>query len=295
MKDYHNHYLITDILLISDVFENFRKISLGTYGLDPIHYYSLPGLSWDAMLKYTGVELELIPDPDMHLMVEKSMRGSISNICHRHATSNHPSMDTYNENEEPRTLTYQDANSLYSWVMSQMLPLKGFKWTSSEIDILNLPGDSELGYIPEVDLEYPKELHDKHNPYPLAPGHVQVNDDMLSTFQRNHSPSIRGSVRKLVPNLHGKEKYIVHYRNLQLYVSLGMKIKKIHQVMQFEQSCWMKPYIDLNTEKRKEATMRGDKAGKDLCKLFSNAVFGKTMENLRKRINFEIVTSRRLH
>ena len=82
MKDYHNHYLITDILLLADVFENFWKMSLGTYGLDPIHYYSLPGLSWDAMLKYAGVEKELITDPDMHLMVEESMRGGISNICH---------------------------------------------------------------------------------------------------------------------------------------------------------------------------------------------------------------------
>ena len=157
MNDYRNHYLITDILLLADVFENIRKMSL-----DPIHYYSFPGLSCDAMLKYTGVELELTTDPDMHLMVEESMRGGISNIWHRHATSNHPSMDTYNENEEPRTLSYQDANSLYSWAMSQMLPLKGFKWTSSEIDILNVPEDSELGYILEVDLEYPKELHDKH-------------------------------------------------------------------------------------------------------------------------------------
>ena len=117
MKDYHNHHLITDILLLADEFENFRKMSLERYGLDPIHYYSLPGLSWGAMLKYTGVELEL----------GKSMRGSISNIYHRHATSNHPSMDTYNENEEPSMLTYQDANSLYSREMSQMLPLKGFK------------------------------------------------------------------------------------------------------------------------------------------------------------------------
>ena len=145
-----------------------------------------------------------------------------------------------------------------------------------------------------MDLEYLKELHDKHNLYPLVPEHVQVNDDMLSPFQRKYFPSIRGSVRKLVPNLHSKEKYVVHYRNLQLYVSLGMKIKKIHRVMQFEQSCWMKPYIDLNTEKRKEATMRGDKGDKDLFKLFNNAVFGKTMENPRKRINFEVVTSRKV-
>ena len=109
----------------------------------------------DAMLKYTGVELELITDPDMHQMVEKSMRGNISNICHRYATSSHPNMDTYNKNEEPRPLTYQDANSLYSWAMSQMLPLRGFKWVSrDEVDILNVPVDSKLGYILEVDLEY---------------------------------------------------------------------------------------------------------------------------------------------
>ena len=145
-----------------------------------------------------------------------------------------------------------------------------------------------------MDLEYPKEVHDKHNLYPLAPEHVQVTDDMLSPFQREHFPSICVPVRKLVPNLHNKKKYVVHYRNLQLYVSLRMKIKKIHRVMQFEQSCWMKPYIDLNTEKRKEATGRKEKAGKDPFKLFNNAVFGKAMENLQRRINFQVVTSRKV-
>ena len=131
-------------------------------------------------------------------------------------------MDRYNENEEPRT--YQDANSLYSWAISQMLPLGGFKLAPAPdgIDILNVPEDSKLGYIPEVNLEYPKELRDKHNLYPLAPEHVQVTDDMLSPFQREHFPSIRSSVRKLVPNLRNKKNYVVHY--LQLYVSLGMKI-----------------------------------------------------------------------
>ena len=171
----------------------------------------------------------------MHQMVETSLRGSISNISHRYATSNHPSMDAYNENEVPRSLTYQHANSLYSWAMSQMLPLRGFKWVSSEIDILNVP--AKLGYILEVDLEYPKELHGKHNLYPLAPEHVQVTGDMLSPFQQEHFPPIRGSIRKLVPNLHNKEEYVAHYRNLQLYVNLGLKIKKVHRVMQFEQSC----------------------------------------------------------
>ena len=88
--------------------------------------------------------------------------------------------------------------------MSQMLPLRGFKWVSNEIDILNVLGYI-LGYILEVDLEYPKELHDKHHLFPLAPEHIQVTDDMLSSFQREHFPSIRGSIRKLVPNLHNKK------------------------------------------------------------------------------------------
>ena len=135
-------------------------------------------------------------------------------------------MDKYDDNAELRTLTYQDANSLYSWAMSQMFPLRGFKGAPNEIDILNVPEDSKLGYILEVDLEYPKELHDKHHFYPLEPEHVQVTYDMLSPVQREHFPSIRGSVRKLVPNRHNKKKYVVHFRNLQLYVSLGMKIKK---------------------------------------------------------------------
>ena len=145
-----------------------------------------------------------------------------------------------------------------------------------------------------MDLKYPEELHDIHNLYPLAPEHVQVTDDMLSTFQRMHFPSIRGAVRKLLPNLHNKKKYVINYQHLQLYVSLGMEIKKIHRVIQFEQSCWMKPSMDLNIEKRKQAMRRGDDSATDLFKLFNNPVFGNTMENLRIRISFEVVTSRKI-
>ena len=104
---------------------------------------------------------------------------------------------------------------------------KGFKWISAPDEIGILNEDSKLGYILEVDLEYLKMLHDKHNLYPLAPEHVQDTDDMLSPFQRKHFPLIRGTVQKLVTNLCNKKKYVIHYCNLQLYVSLGMKVKKI--------------------------------------------------------------------
>ena len=128
---YHDHYLISDILLLADVFENFGKKSHSTYGLYPVHYYSSPGFSWDAMLKFTGVELKLIDDIDIYQMVEKGMRGGISSINHRHATDNHPSMKEYDINEKIRTLVYLDANALYSWAMSQFLPMKGFRWVSA--------------------------------------------------------------------------------------------------------------------------------------------------------------------
>jgi len=230
----------------------------------------------------------------MYQMVEKGMRGGISSINHRHATANHPRMEDYDINEKIRTLVYLDANALYSWAMSQFLPMKGFRWVSANIDIMNIPENSKLGYILEVDLEYPYKLHDTHNSYPLAPEHLEITNDMLSPFQRENFPPQRGKTRKLVPNLNNKERYVIHYRNLQLYVKLGMQIKKIRRVIEFEQDCWMKPYIDLNTELRREAVQNGDKVGKDLFKLFNNAVFGKTMENLRNRINFEVVTLRKI-
>ena len=111
MRDYHDLYLRTDIYLLADVFENFRTMCLQSYGLDPVHYYSLPGLSWDAALKYTKVELELITDIDMYQMVERGIRGGISMISHRHAEANHPSLASYKSNVSLRTLTYQDANA----------------------------------------------------------------------------------------------------------------------------------------------------------------------------------------
>ena len=222
------------------------------------------------------------------------MRGGISSINHHHATANHPNMEDYDVNEKIRTLVYLDANALYSWAMSQFLPMKGFRWVSTNINIMKITENSKFGYILEVDLEYPCKLHDTHNSYPLAPEHLEITNDTLSPFQRENVPPQCGKTRKLAPNLNNKEKYVIHYRNLQLYVKLGIQIKKIHRVIEFEQDCWMKPYIDLNTELRREAVQNGDKVGKDLFKLFNNAVFGKTMENLRNRINFEVVILRKI-
>ena len=197
-------------------------------------------------------------------------------------------MKDYNQEKECSYIMYLDANNLYGWAMSQSLPFSNFKWLedTESINLDNYTDDSKKGIILEVDLEYPDELHDLHNDYPCAPEKILVNDDMLSSYckelkQNNNISS--GKVNKLVPNLMNKEKYVLHYRNLQLYLKLGLKLKKIHRVLEFTQKKWMKPYIDFNTEKR---TMAKYSFEKDFFKLMNN---GKTMENLRKRCDISFI------
>ena len=288
LGDYHDLYLKTDVNLLADVFENFRNLCLQQYKLDPANYYTSPGLSWDALLKKTNVELELLTDYDMYLMIEKGLRGGISMVSNRYCKANNPLLEDYSEDEPNSYIMYLDANNLYGWAMKNYLPTGGFKWSSTSIDdILHHPVDHSVGYICEVDLEYPSQIHDLHNDYPLAPEKLEVRSEWLSQYQQSLEPTTSSlKVKKLVPNLMPKEKYVLHYRNLQLYISLGLKVKQLHRVIQFNQKPWMAPYIKLNTELRKLS--RSDFA-KDFYKLMNNSVFGKTMENLRKRVNVHLV------
>ena len=291
MGDYHDVYLKADVLLLADVFENFRKTCLEYYKLDPCYYFSAPGLSWDAMLKMTNIGLNLISDVDMYQFVEKGMRGGVSYIANRFGEANNKYMKEYNETAPEKHIMYLDANNLYGWAMSQYLPTGGFKWLNEEFLLLDdYTDDSDKGLILEVDLEYPDELHDLHNDYPLAPEKLKVGEDMLSAYCEKIAEKFNmssGLVQKLIPTLGGKEKYVLHYRNLQLYLDLGMKLKKIHRVLEFNQSPWLKEYIDFNTVKRANAKNSFEK---EFFKLMNNSVFGKTMENLRKRVDVRLVT-----
>ena len=277
LGEYHDLYLKTDVLLLADVFENFRDECLKDYGLDPAHYFTSPGVSWDAALKKTKVELDLITDIDMLLFIEKGLRGGISYIAHRYAKANNKYLENYNPELDDSYLTYQDANNLYGWAMCKRLPTGNFKWINPEIvNLGSYNENSDKGIILEVDLEYPKELHQLHNDYPCAPEKMIITDDMLSDYARKikeeHSVS-SGKVPKLVTTLLDKEKYVLHYQNLKLYLSLGLKIKKIHRVLEFDQSAWLKQYIDYNTEMRKNAKNSFEKD------------FFKLMNNREKRLN----------
>ena len=172
MGDYHDHYLKKDVLLLADVFEKFIDTCLKFYGLDPCHYFSSPGLSWDAMLKMTGMRLEKIVDIDMYLFIEKRLRGGISYIAKRYAKSNNKYMKDYDPTKPSKYISYLDMNNLYGWAMSSYLPYGGFMWLK-KID------GSDVNSI-EVDLEYPDELPLLHNDYPLVPEKIAIPYDMLS-------------------------------------------------------------------------------------------------------------------
>ena len=246
------------------------------------------------MLKMTNIKLELMTDIDMFQFIEKGLRGGISYIANRYGKANNKYMKEYDDKAPSKYIMYLDANNLYGWAMSQYLPTGGFRWmTQKQIDNINLAKykeDSNKGFIAGVDLEYPKELHNLHNDYPLAPEKVKVTKDMLSDYCQNIADKYNistGLVHKLIPTLGNKEKYVLHYRNLQLYINLGLKVTKVHQVLEFNQSPWLKQYIDFNTEKRKNAKNAFEK---DFFKLMNNSVFGKTMENIRKRVDVRLVT-----
>ena len=190
--------------------------------LNPCHYFSSPGLSWDAMLKMTGVKLEKISDIDKYLFIEKGLRGGISYIAKRYAKANDKYMKNYNPRKPSKYITYLDMNNLYGWTMSGCLPYGGFKWlkNADDFDVDSISENGPAGYILKVDLEYPEELHLLHNDYPLAPEKLPIFYDMLSGFCKKMPDEYGieiGDVMKLVPNLGDETNYVLHYRNLQLY------------------------------------------------------------------------------
>lgn len=309
MRDYMNLYVLTDVTLLADVMESQRATCKEKYGLDPFHSYTLPGYAWQAMLKMTGIELELISDANMYTFFENSIRGGISVITQRLARANYRGMDNdgfygatnygypheklrrreghlgfqHDPNQPTKHLMYLDANNQYGWAMSEFLPQKGFKWmTEGEIEetkervknrARNIPRDAPVGYMLEVSGRFDEERHDELNEYPTFPERYRPTLDMLSDKQK----AMRGedaftNNEKLIPNLYPKERYIVHYRNLQYYIEKGFILEEIHRGVRFDQSAWMKKFIDFNTTLR--ASARND-FEKDIYKLMNNSVFGE--------------------
>ena len=218
----------SDTFLFADVFENVRNVCLSNYELDPAHFVSLPGLAWQACLKKTNVELELLTDYDMLLMIEEGIRGGICHAVHRCAKANNIYMKDYDSSKESSYIQYLDANSLYGAAMSEKLPMNGFKWVSdiSEINekfIKSYNKNSDKGYILEVDVDYPSKLHKLHSDMPF------LSERMI--FDKT---------KKSVCNLHDKKNYVVHISVLKQALDHGLKLRKVHRVIELNQKAWLR-------------------------------------------------------
>ena len=276
LGEYHDLYVRSDALLLADIFENFRQSCLKNYELDPAHFVSLPGLAWQACLKKTNVELELLTDHDMLLMIEEGIRGGICHAMQRYVKANNKYMKNYDKKKKSSYIQYLDANNLYGKAMTEKLPVIGFKWVNdiSKMDedfVKDYDKNDNKGYILEVDVDYPNKLQNLHSDLPFLPEKMVINN-----------------TKKLVCNLNDKKNYVVHINVLKQALDHGLKLRKVHRVIEFDQEAWLKEYIDVNTELRKKATNDFEK---DFFKLMNNAVFGKTMENVSKHRDIKLVKS----
>ena len=296
LGEYMLLYVKTDVLLLCDVFENFRDLSLNYYGLDPCQYFSLPGLSYDAMLKMTGVKLDYITDIEMQIMIENNIRGGISTINHRLFTANNKYLSDFDPKMPSSYIMYVDANNLYGKGMSEKLPTGSFKWLSKEaVDDFNIQetdAEGETCYILDVNLEYPKAIHDLHNDYPLAVECKYIEEADLSPynqyFLKEHNEKFK-STKKLCPDLKDKKNYVCSLKNLKFFIKQGLVLQKINRILAADQSNFLHPYIEFNSLKRRESAHKKFKS--DFFKLMNNinAVYGKTIEDIRKRCKVDIV------
>jgi hypothetical protein len=255
-KDYHMTYLKCDVLLLADVFGNFRITCMEYYKLDPANYISCPSLAWDAMLKMTGIQLEQISDVKILDIVERQKRGGLCFVTSkRHVEANNRYAEGYDADKPENYLMYWDANNLYGHAMSQSLPYKDLEFSNVDIsDVLNTSDDNDKGYILEVDLHIPEEIHDKLKEFPPCPEIMVPDVNMFSGYQKKlmmkNEIKISKKNTKLVPHLMDKKNYCIHYRNLKYVVGLGVEIKKVHNIISFKQRTWLKKYLNFNTEKK---------------------------------------------
>ncbi|XP_047985628.1 uncharacterized protein LOC125226449 [Leguminivora glycinivorella] len=274
LGEYTDLYLKCDVLLLSDVFEHFRNTSLKHYNLDPAYYVSAPNLSWDAMLLFTDVKLQLIHDLEVYQMIERGIRGGLAQCSLRNSKANNKYTPDFDTSRPTSYLMYLDCNNLYGYAMRQKLPVSDFEFLTLDrvrnFDILTIPENGEHGYILEVDMSYPDHLHDLHADLPFAP-------------ERFVPPG--GKSEKLIANLYDKYNYIIHFVHLKECLKNGLVLQKIHRILRFRQSNFLQKYIDLNTRLRQEASTSFEK---DFFKLLNNAIFGKTIENKRKHLHVQL-------
>jgi len=269
MEEYMVLYLKTDTYLLSEVMEQFRSEFLNSeYQLDPVYFYTLPGFSFASMLKISNIKLELLTDIDMYSMIRSGIRGGLTQVNIRHASAD----------AGKSAISYLDAVNLYGQSSTDKLPMTDFQWVDnpSEFPILSADEDGEYGYFAEVDIDIPDHLHETLDEYPPLP-------------LKEIPPGSK--FPKLISTLNNKRNYVIHYRLLKFVVlNLGCELRKIHRLLRFKQSAWLASFININNEKRKIADSEFKKS---LFKKFNNSNFGKTIEDVTKRVIVDLVCDKK--
>ena len=290
-------YCLTDCLLLACCFEYFRKMCLKEFGLDSCHYLTLPSLSWDALLRFTGVSVNLLTDAEQYLMFESGIRGGLCQASTRHAKANNPMVEGYDETREREWLMFVDQNNMYGHSLSCYLPEGNFRWLDARelenLDVTRIDDCSNTGYVLEVALDYPEGLHDAHRQFPMAPEPLLIKPDMLSPYAREMRRDLNIKTKsgvKLTLNLGSKEKYIVHYRNLKYYLHHGLILRKIHRAIAFDQSPFMRDFVNHCTELRKSSRTE---MKRNLYKKYVNSIYGKSSEQVRRRRNIRLINDKK--
>ena len=284
MLEYCKKYCILDVILLAECFEYFRNFIFSNFKLDCSKYLSLPSISLDASLLKSNTEFHLITDLKMWEFIEKGIRGGISFINTKYC----------NALEEHRQMLYFDVTNLYAEQLMEYLPVSNFVWVPLDrYDIsyfLNLPKNSKLGYFFNVDLLYPLNIHEKTKMFPLCPAHYDIKYENLSPISKemfkkfNKSKSAKNI--KLTGTHCNIKQYVIHYRLLQFYIKMGMKLDKINSIIQFDQKPCFKSYISKLSYYRKNAKTKSEDVG---FKLIMNVLYGKTAENISKYKNLKLI------
>ena len=271
-------YLKSDVLLLACVFEIFIKVSVNEFGINPLYCVSLPGYTWQCGLKYTGLYLQTLQDKDMILLLKNNIRGGISSVMG----------DRFVKSDKNKKILFIDANNLYGHSMSEPLPYDEIKFdnTVKLEDILNTPDDSDKGYFIELDLIYPDNIKEKTKNFPFAPMNKKINPNNFNDYMKEIKPDTYIQSSKLICDWSDKKNYLVLYRMLKLYVRHGIIIDEVHNIISFKQNKWLEKYKNFNTQKRIKAKNDFEK---DFYKLFNNAFYGKTMENVRNCLKIKFI------
>ena len=286
-KDYLIYYLKLDVSLLTDCFEQFRKTSFETAGLDPVHFYGIPGLTFSFAFKYTGMKLQALPTTEMYLLFESACRGGMVFV-------NKHYLESYFEeaNGLHHHIIDADQNNMYGMAMSYKLPKDGFrelesdefKLFTNDWFITEFDPQGDKGYLVCCDLHYPPEAQKETMDLPLAPEAYTITWDELSPYSQEEWKRQRGSelfvpCKKLMMTHSDKNNYCVHSTILKYYLTKGLRLKKIHKIIEFNQEAYLKPYIDYHTKARSQSTTE---EAKQFYKSAVNSLFGKTFEDPRK-------------